>query len=439
MSKLLLGGHPLLVDPQLATHIGKNAAIVLQQIHYWIEKNRESKKNFKEGRYWTYNSIQNWRDQNFAFWSYSTVKRIFSRLVKKGFLLKANYNKWKTDRTIWYSIDYEALEKFGYSAFNSQKTISQVQKSPKNAIGSKCTNPFGQNAPIHLVKMTQPIPETTEGSLETTHTPIITGSSTNIGRIEHERGGVINSKTVVLVKCDCNDGNVSINGAQNQKQPSRPQRLNTQRVTVENTGAFTINESNDVGVVWCKALCCCGNNAESRPNKAAKKAKRKDYVKNEALSQNTQSKPQEVKKVKYADFVHMTPEQHSILLDKLGADGLAWCIELLNSYKGSTGKTYKCDYYAMLGWPTMRYNEHLAENKKRDEGGNGQFNGGKTQEGSNKSKREIQFGKRRTWDHEELARASQEYLIRKLDEKIPTLPPESRERIERVRNMANGK
>ena len=38
MSKLLINEHPLQVLPSLATKIGLNEAIVLQQIHYWKKK-----------------------------------------------------------------------------------------------------------------------------------------------------------------------------------------------------------------------------------------------------------------------------------------------------------------------------------------------------------------------------------------------------------------
>ncbi len=36
MNNLLLDEHPLLVMPKLATLIGLNEAIVLQQVHYWL-------------------------------------------------------------------------------------------------------------------------------------------------------------------------------------------------------------------------------------------------------------------------------------------------------------------------------------------------------------------------------------------------------------------
>jgi len=144
MSKLLFDEQPIVVSCELAKLIGLNEAIVLQQIHYWIEINRQANKNFRDGRYWTFNSIKKWHEDNFYFWSFDTVKRTFSSLEKKGFLVSGNYNRQNFDQTKWYSIEYEALETLNSS------------------IRAKCPNRLGQNQPMDKGKMPQPIPEITK-------------------------------------------------------------------------------------------------------------------------------------------------------------------------------------------------------------------------------------------------------------------------------------
>lgn len=111
MSLKLLDDYPMIVDRILARTIGLNEAIVLQHLHYWIVKNKEKNINYKNGKYWTFNSIQKWHDESFDFWSESTLKRIFASLEEKGLLIVGNFNKMKFDRTKWYSIDYEKLDK----------------------------------------------------------------------------------------------------------------------------------------------------------------------------------------------------------------------------------------------------------------------------------------------------------------------------------------
>lgn len=137
MSNLLLDSYPLVIIPELACVIGLNEAIVLQQVHYWVNHNKERKQNFRDGRYWVYNSYRKWQEF-FPFWCERTVKTIFSRLEKDGLLISGNYNKSKLDKTKWYSIDYDALKKL----------ISDI--------------PLGKNCTMDNADCNQAIPETSK-------------------------------------------------------------------------------------------------------------------------------------------------------------------------------------------------------------------------------------------------------------------------------------
>ena len=98
-----------LFDREVALAIGINESIVVQQIQYWLSRNEKANINYKEGRYWTFNSIKEWHEKVFYFWSESKVRRIFVSLEKMGILITNNFNKMGYDRTKWYSIDYEKL------------------------------------------------------------------------------------------------------------------------------------------------------------------------------------------------------------------------------------------------------------------------------------------------------------------------------------------
>ena len=63
------------------------------------------------------------------------------------------------------------------------------------------------------------------------------------------------------------------------------------------------------------------------------------------------------KKVKYADYVSMTEDEHRKLCEKYGDQFAEACIETLSNYKGAKGKTYKSDYLAILNWVVDRVNE----------------------------------------------------------------------------------
>jgi Fe2+ or Zn2+ uptake regulation protein len=104
MSKLLISEHPLQVLPSLAVAIGLNEAIVLQQVHYWLQ----TKPKMHDGRPWVYNSATEWQQQ-FPFWSVPTIRRILNNLREAGILEVGNFNPDPQDRTLWYTINYAKL------------------------------------------------------------------------------------------------------------------------------------------------------------------------------------------------------------------------------------------------------------------------------------------------------------------------------------------
>ena len=107
----LLKENTLIVPPTLAQVVGLDGAIVLQQIHYWLEiaKENRNEKNYKDGHYWTFNSAQNWQKQ-FPWWSVDKVKRTIKNLERQQLIVTGRFNSWNLDRTKWYRINYEALQ-----------------------------------------------------------------------------------------------------------------------------------------------------------------------------------------------------------------------------------------------------------------------------------------------------------------------------------------
>jgi len=110
-SKLLLDEDPVLVLPSLAVKIGLNESIVLQQLHYWVVKAVKKKQldRLHDGRYWVYNTYEDWRAGNFPWWSAGTIQRIFLKLEKLGVVIARHLSKNKSDRKKYYTIDYDKL------------------------------------------------------------------------------------------------------------------------------------------------------------------------------------------------------------------------------------------------------------------------------------------------------------------------------------------
>ncbi|MEY8536040.1 hypothetical protein AALH30_21370 [Blautia pseudococcoides] len=155
MSNLLYNKRPLIVNPELACIIGLNEAIILQQVHYWIEKKKESNIDFHDGRYWAYNTYEGWQNQ-FPFWSISTIRRTISKLEKIGLLLSGNYNRLGIDKTKWYTINYELVKEL--------KNYKQPSPSDQNEQMdcSHYTDTSHQNEHTNTRDYTETIPETVE-------------------------------------------------------------------------------------------------------------------------------------------------------------------------------------------------------------------------------------------------------------------------------------
>ena len=133
MSNLLLDERPLIVLPSLAAMLNSlDEAVILQQIHYWIEK----KQNYREGRYWVYNSMENWMQQFPWIKSRTTLTRYFNNLEKKGLLITGNYNKAGFDKTKWYTIDYSTLSDFEQRLY---RTCTTSDQNLVNGMNRTCT------------------------------------------------------------------------------------------------------------------------------------------------------------------------------------------------------------------------------------------------------------------------------------------------------------
>lgn len=109
-------------NAKLATEIGCNEAIFLQQIHYFLQINEETDRNKKKGRYWTYNSYKEWQKKVFPFWSTRTIGRVVRSLEEQGLLITDNFNKDGFDKTKWYTINYDKVKEIEKQVYSSRQS-----------------------------------------------------------------------------------------------------------------------------------------------------------------------------------------------------------------------------------------------------------------------------------------------------------------------------
>lgn len=89
-------------DIDIAKEYGMLEAILLNNLWFWIEKNKANNTNYYDGNYWTYNSTRAFNEL-FPYVSQRQIQNALKRLIDNGILQTGNYNKLAYDRTLWYA------------------------------------------------------------------------------------------------------------------------------------------------------------------------------------------------------------------------------------------------------------------------------------------------------------------------------------------------
>lgn len=106
-SHLLSTDGTLVLSSSLAEELGSaEAAIILQQVHYWLSKGCGK---IIDGVRWIYNTYDGWQEQ-IPWLSKWKLRQVFYHLREEGYLKFIQPSDHGRDRTGYYSINYEMLE-----------------------------------------------------------------------------------------------------------------------------------------------------------------------------------------------------------------------------------------------------------------------------------------------------------------------------------------
>ncbi len=162
----------------VAMEVGVEAAILLEDIYYWVNHNREREHNFNEGYYWTVNSYQDFVNR-FPCFSVGKIKRLLAQLKTAGFIEARHYKNYDPrNRSLWYRTTQKTAEHYTSLAEAATQRNScefdtfQGQKSDLTDAQVKSDQCISQNHPMHRSK---------------SHFPSILANSTNI-RAHTEKG-----------------------------------------------------------------------------------------------------------------------------------------------------------------------------------------------------------------------------------------------------------
>lgn len=145
----LIDEPPLTVSPSLARVLGLNCAMLVQQLHYWLEHKRrdphayQEPPHFFDGRLWIFWTQAEMLDRVPLGSTTDPIKLAVSKLKRQGILLAASNPVDKWDKRGFYSLDYERLQ-----AVFDENYSQESSKSLILSIGGKATNRSVEKPPI---------------------------------------------------------------------------------------------------------------------------------------------------------------------------------------------------------------------------------------------------------------------------------------------------
>lgn len=110
-------------NTEIAKRYGLEEAILLENIYFWVRKNKANNKNCYNGKHWTYNSVKAFNEM-FEYITPSKISRALKNLEKNGLIETGCFNQNSYDHTKWYTVT-EKVKPF----FEFKDSILQNKKS----------------------------------------------------------------------------------------------------------------------------------------------------------------------------------------------------------------------------------------------------------------------------------------------------------------------
>lgn len=137
-ASLILQEQPLQVLPTLASLLGLEQAVVLQQL-YWLLQNPKNGKTLGDGERYIFNTYEGWQ-VIFPWLSERSLRRVFGELEERGIVMTCQPDG-SFSRRKYYRVSVGAIAKLTYEAAESHltKTADDAAKSgasmrPKSAL-----------------------------------------------------------------------------------------------------------------------------------------------------------------------------------------------------------------------------------------------------------------------------------------------------------------
>lgn len=183
-----------------AVKYGTDEAIFLENLIFWISKNRANGDNFHDGRFWTYNKASAYVEL-FPMWNAKKIYRLIDNLCEQGVLLKGNYNDDQRDRTQWLAF---ADESAFLDDFQQFKKIENGSPENGNVQSEKRENTSPENGKSFTYnKHTDNKPDKISAGARAKYAPDALAETNNYHKIrsEYVKNG-IDGKSVLISDVD---------------------------------------------------------------------------------------------------------------------------------------------------------------------------------------------------------------------------------------------
>lgn len=126
-------------DSAMAEAVGLNKAIFLKSLEGWISHNAKRESNFKDGKYWSYNTTKALKE-TFPYISERTIKTIIKELRDDGYIETGNFNTLPFDRTLWFTLTDKYYELNKNCTIDSANLAQSEVKNLPNQIVQELPN-----------------------------------------------------------------------------------------------------------------------------------------------------------------------------------------------------------------------------------------------------------------------------------------------------------
>ena len=115
-------------NTEIAKQYGIEESILLENIYFWVKKNKANNQNYHNGKYWTYNSIRAFKIL-FDYMSESKIYRALKKLEEAGLIEIGDFNADRYKRPSWYTVTEKAIKLYKDNSLQNETSTLQNEIS----------------------------------------------------------------------------------------------------------------------------------------------------------------------------------------------------------------------------------------------------------------------------------------------------------------------